>query len=112
MTEAWTVASPTWQNSTPTWRTYDLRDSGIRYADKMRLRNGWIYKAIGDLHPEAGILSVPDWAPLSAAPSDDLPHRDRMVKVRDHRWPDGRPTPRQLAFAYVPVYHRAFELVR
>ncbi|MFI1414720.1 hypothetical protein ACH4Y0_33040 [Streptomyces sp. NPDC020707] len=70
-----------------------------------------MYKAVGDLHPGNGVLVVPDWAPVDDAPQRDYEQRDGLVKVRDHRWPDGTPARRRLPFVDVPFYGRRFELL-
>jgi predicted nucleotidyltransferase len=110
-TDTWTVDTPDWAPAVPSWDAVRLRDRQVRYADKFRMANGWIYKAVGDLHPEWGILAVPDWAPAGAAPPG-APARRGMVKVRDNRWPDGTAAPRNYPFARVPLYGRMLEVIR
>lgn len=105
------VLAPTWPESSPTWTANELSDRGVRYADKFHMCNGWIYKAVGDLQPQFGILAVPDWAPASVALSPDYETRQGMVKVRDHRWPDGIRAARNFDFAYVPLYGRMYEII-
>lgn len=111
MNDNWTVETPDWAPDRPRWEAVRLADRGVRYADKFRLANGWIYKAVGDLHPDGGILAVPDWAPAGAAPRR-FPARRGMVKVRDNRWPDGSAAARNLPFARVPLYGRVFEVIQ
>jgi predicted nucleotidyltransferase len=110
--EPWTVDVPRWDSETPVPAQGVLADRGVRYADKFWTRDGWVYKAVGDLHPEDGVLAVPDWAPVHDAPRRDYEQRDGFVKVRDHRWPDGTPVRRRLPFVDVPLYARRFELLR
>ncbi|WP_329263616.1 hypothetical protein [Streptomyces pseudovenezuelae] len=111
MTEPWTMDVPRWKSDTPVPALGAFADRGVRYADKFRTCDGWVYKAVGDLHPDNGVLAVPDWAPVGAAPRRDFEQRDGLVKVRDHRWPDGTPARRHLPFVEVPFYGRRFELL-
>lgn len=112
MAEPWIVDMPAWERETPVAALGGYADRGVRYADKFWTRDGWVYKAVGDLHPENGVLAVPDWAPVRDAPRDDYEQRDGHVKVRDHRWPDGTPVRRRHPFVDVPLYARRFELLR
>ncbi|MGY1496937.1 hypothetical protein ACW4TU_10080 [Streptomyces sp. QTS52] len=102
---------PAWRSGTPVPALGGFADRGVRYADKFRTRDGWVYKAVGDLHPGNGVLVVPDWAPVDDAPRRGYEQRDGLVKVRDHRWPDGTPARRRLPFVDVPFYGRRFELL-
>ncbi|MFF4895746.1 hypothetical protein [Streptomyces sp. NPDC001068] len=111
MPEPWTVDVPAWATDSPTPAHDGFADRGVRYADKFWTRDGWVYKAVGDLHPGNGVLAVPDWAPSHDAPRRDYEQRDGLVKVRDHRWPDGAPVRRRLPFVDVPFYGRRFELL-
>jgi hypothetical protein len=104
------VDAPRWPDEAARWVADDLDDRGVRYADKFAMSNGWIYKAIGDRHPPYGILAVPDWAPASLGPTE-TESRDGMVKVRDHRWPDGSRAPRMFDLADVPLYLRRYEVI-
>ncbi|WP_327714060.1 hypothetical protein OG381_00475 [Streptomyces sp. NBC_00490] len=112
MSEPWTVDAPAWEQAQPIPAIGVFADRGTRYADKFWTRDGWVYKAVGDLHPENGVLAVPDWAPVRDAPHVDLSQRDGLVKVRDHRWPDSTPVRPRLPLVDVPLYGRRFELLR
>ncbi|GAB7102523.1 hypothetical protein JCM4814A_08370 [Streptomyces phaeofaciens JCM 4814] len=111
MAEGWTVDAPRWEPEAPVPAVGPFADRGVRYADKFWTRDGWVYKAVGDHHPENGVLAVPDWAPVRDAPRGDFEQRAGLVKVRDHRWPDGTPVRRRLPFVDVPFHARRFELL-